>query len=209
MPTADETTQKQAEAQTAQAMTEQERQALRDKDFAGKPGAVPQVDDGKFDRTTQQPTVTSAPGGPQTADEIEVQNRRIMQNRQGISGTIDGIGGRTPSQPHETVPGTQTTGNREVFENPDSNAQRVINPDPAMKLTGQPLRTPDVASGGVGGEGTDDDEPTPYDEQTVEDLREQARQREVNLHGATNKADIIKELKKQDRADKKAKESAA
>lgn len=206
MPTADET---QIPAQKAEAdkmanMSEAERQAMRDADFAGKPGAVPQVDDGRFDRTTQPKVVSDGPF--QTADEIEAQNRRIMQNERGISGTIDGVGGRAPSQPHETVPGTQTTGNRTVFENPDSNAQRVINPDPALQLTGQPLRTPDTVSGQTDGEveGAPQEGDVDYSEQTVEELRDQARVREINLHGATSKSDIIKALRKQDRADKKA-----
>lgn len=218
----------QAEAENVREMSQEERQKMRDADFAGKPGAVPQVDQSQFDRTTQEPRPAER-GKWQTADEIEEQNRRIMQNTRGISGTIDGVGGRAPSQPHETVPGTQTTGNRQVFESPDSNAQRVIDPDPAMQVTGQPLRTPDIESGQTadkdgqrgqalgtataGGEGQTqsegeqgEDADPKYDEMTVEDLREHARQNEISLHGASTKADIIKEIKKADRA--KAREAA-
>lgn len=190
-------TAKQAEVENVKTMSEAERQAMRDADFAGKPGAVPQVDESKFDRTTQVPTRTS--DGPfQTADEIEAQNQRIMQNRAGITGTIDGVGGRAPAQAHETLPGTQTTGNRPVFENPNSNAARVTNPDPNANLTGQPLRTPDVQSGQTdggdakvpGGEVKD------FESMTIAELREYAEEHEIDLTGLTLKADIIEAIEK-------------
>lgn len=83
--------------------------------LANANGAVGQVGDGGAVRM-DAPRST----GPwQTADEIEEANRAMMRNP-------NPIGGYAPHQPHETVPGTSTTGDQPVPVAPDSNERRVV-----------------------------------------------------------------------------------
>ena len=80
---------------------------------AGNNGVVGQMGDGQATRMDVRP------GSPQSADEIDAQNRRMMSNSNPT------WGGYAPHAPHETVPGTTTTGNRPQPVAPDSNERRV------------------------------------------------------------------------------------
>lgn len=58
----------------------------------------------------------------------------------------------------------------------------------------------------AGAEDAGDDEQIAFDEMTVEELRDYARDNEIGLHGAGTKAEIVKEIKKAERA--KARDAA-
>lgn len=195
--------------------TTEENAALAAQDALSE-GRVPQVGDGRI------PVMPIPPMNPegrvgQTAEEIEATNRAIMQNPRGVSGPIgSGVGGRAPNQPHETVPGTLTTGNRPMPVEPDSNARRVVvQPGQETALGTQPVRADSLvgsaaAPGPVSGSANQqapqgDSEPANYDEMTVADLKEHAKANDVDLEGATLKDDIIAAIKKHDR--KKAREA--
>lgn len=82
-------------------------------------GAVAQFGDGQAVQVG-----AAMPSGSQfqTADEIEAANRAMMQNPRGPNP----MGGRAPHAPHESVPGSTTTGNRPQPEAPESNVERAI-----------------------------------------------------------------------------------
>jgi len=155
-------------------------------------GLVGQVGDGRV--------VTGA--GP-TLDEI---NKRSLEDQ------AKGTGGRAPHAPHETVPGTTTTGDTPQRVAPASNAERVSQTDVEQATPpggGRPTAT--LAAGRVGEQAPTDtmndeeltdeqaDALPEYADRTVADLRDYAREHDVNLQGATTKADIIRAIKKHDR----------
>lgn len=80
-------------------------------------GAVAQFGDGQV----ATPGVRASQGPFQTKEEIEQANRAMMTNPRGPNP----MGGRAPHAPHETVPGTTTTGDQPKTEPADSNAERV------------------------------------------------------------------------------------
>lgn len=100
-------------------------------------GLVGQVGDGRV--------VT---GGEPTLDEI---NKRSLENQ------MRGTGGRAPHAPHETVPGTTTTGDTPQRVNPASNAERVSPTDVDQATPpGGGRQTSTVAAGRVGAMAPDD-----------------------------------------------------
>lgn len=196
--------------------TDEENAAAAAQTLQGE-GLVPQVGNGSI-----PPMNIPAPSPEgrrfQTAEEIEATNRAIMQNdRGGISGPIgSNAGGRAPHQPHESVPGTLTTGNRPMPVAPDSNAKRVeVPPGQETALGSQPLRAESVVggatatgatSGSANQQGPQGDQKASYDEMTVDQLREHAGKEGVDLTGLRVKDEIIAEIKKHDK--KKAREAA-
>lgn len=163
-------------------------------------GLVGQVGDGRVVST-----------GEPTLDEI---------NKRSLEAQNKGTGGRAPHAPHESVPGTTTTGDTPQRVSPASNAERVSRTDVEEATPpGGGRQTSTVAAGRVGAmaptdtmndgsEMTDaEEEADPdYRDRTVADLREHARQHDINLQGASTKADVIRAIKKHDR--KAAKEQA-
>jgi hypothetical protein len=185
--------------------TTEENEAIAAQNALGE-GRVPQVGDG-FVAPALQPRA-AADRQFQTADEIEAMNRGIMQNhRGGISGPIgSNAGGRAPHQPHESVPGTLTTGNRPMPVAPDSNARRVeVPPGQETALGTQPVRADSLvgsaaAPGPTSGDANQQAAPADYEAMTVAELREHADKTGADLTGLTLKDDIIKAVKKNDKA---------